>query len=254
MHENTTISPDYNVADTSITLRRRTHVVKLHDVRRTFALGHTTVNALRGINLRIVYGEMVAVWGPSGSGKSTLMNMIGLVDKPSRGKVIFDGKDIGRLCDNDRSDYRNRKIGFIFQSFNLLPVLTVLENVMLPLQVRGISDAQARRRAAELLGRVGLESFTKFRPDRLSGGQRQRTAIARALVSNPLLVIADEPTANLDSESSRNVIDLMQSMNAETGVTFVFSTHDPRLLDRVPRRIHLSDGVISNDENNGAET
>jgi putative ABC transport system ATP-binding protein len=254
MHENTTIRADHHVVDTSTIRSRHTHIVNLHDVRRTFALGHTTVNALRGINLRIVYGEMVAVWGPSGSGKSTLMNVIGLVDKPSRGKVIFDGQDIRRLRDNERSDYRNRKIGFIFQSFNLLPVLNVLENVMLPLQVQGISDAQARRRAAELLGRVGLESFTKFRPDRLSGGQRQRTAIARALVGNPLLVIADEPTANLDSESSRNVIDLMQSMNAETGVTFVFSTHDPRLLDRVPRRIFLSDGVISKDENNGAGT
>ncbi|MEN3291239.1 MAG: putative transport system ATP-binding protein [Burkholderiales bacterium] len=254
MDENTTISGEYKLEVISTTLRRHAHLLELHDVRRTFAFGHTTVQALRGINLRIISGEMVAVWGPSGSGKSTLMNVIGLVDRPSRGKVILEGKNIRRLNDNTLSDYRNRKIGFIFQSFNLMPVLNVLENVMLPLQVQGIGDAQARSRATALLGRVGLESFAKFRPDRLSGGQRQRTAIARALVGDPVLVIADEPTANLDSENSLNVIDLMQSMNAETGVTFVFSTHDPRLLDRVPRRIFLSDGVISKDEKNGAST
>lgn len=252
MLENLTTSGEDKVEGSSTAHHRLGNVLELQDVRRTFSLGHTTVQALRGINLRISSGEMVAVWGPSGSGKSTLMNVIGLVDTPSSGKVIFEGKDISRLSDNELADYRNRKIGFVFQSFNLVPVLNVLENVMLPLQIQGIGDAQARQRATALLGRVGLESFTKFRPDRLSGGQRQRTAIARALVIDPLLVIADEPTANLDSENSQNVIDLMQSMNAATGATFIFSTHDPRLLDRVPRRIFLRDGVISNDEKNGA--
>lgn len=252
MLENLITSDEDTVEGSPADHRRLKNVLELQNVFRTFSLGHTTVQALRGINLRINSGEMVAVWGPSGSGKSTLMNVIGLIDTPSSGKVMFEDRDINRLSDNELADYRNRKIGFVFQSFNLVPVLNVLENVMLPLQVQGVSDAQARQRATSLLERVGLESFMKFRPDRLSGGQRQRTAIARALVIDPLLVIADEPTANLDSENSQNVIELMQSMNAATGATFIFSTHDPRLLERVPRRIFLSDGVIGNDEKNGA--
>ena len=223
------------------------YLFELSAIERRFALGETPVHALRGIDLRIARGESVAIWGPSGSGKSTLLNLIGLIDAPSAGQLHFDGQDIAALDDDALTDCRNRKIGFVFQSFNLVPVLTALENVMLPLQIAGFANREARRRAGKWLAQVGLEHFTAFRPDRLSGGQRQRVAIARALVGEPMLVIADEPTANLDSENSLAIVDLLQAMNRETGVTCVFSTHDPRLLEHVPRHIRLADGLIESD-------
>jgi putative ABC transport system ATP-binding protein len=223
-------------------------LLELRDVRREFMLGRTVVQALRGVTLRIGRGEFVAVWGPSGSGKSTLMNAIGLIDRPDHGTVSLDGQDIGGMTDNELTDYRARRIGFVFQSFNLVPVLSALENVMLPLEIRGEGGRAAKKRARALLDEVGLAKFTRSRPDRLSGGQRQRVAIARALIGDPSLVIADEPTANLDSENSRLVLDLMLAMNQKKGVTFVFTTHDPRLLNRVRRRIHLRDGLIASDE------
>lgn len=222
-------------------------LLELLNVKRQFTLGQITVQALRGITLRIARGESVAVWGPSGSGKSTLMNLLGLLDTPDDGLIRFDGDDVNQYTDNKMADFRNRKIGFIFQSFNLIPVLSALENVMLPLQVQGVPDTQARKRAAEWLAQVGLDKFATFRPDRLSGGQRQRTAIARALVIDPMLIIADEPTANLDSENSHSVIELIRSMNKRTGVTCIFSTHDQRLLDQVPRHLLLQDGQIVED-------
>ena len=217
---------------------------ELSNIHRNFALGETRVHALRGVDLTISRGESVAIWGPSGSGKSTLLNLLGLIDAPDEGTVRFEGRDARTLSDDALTDCRNRKIGFVFQGFNLVLVLTALENVMLPLQIQGLEGGAARRRAGEWLARVGLERFAGFRPDKLSGGQRQRVAIARALVTGPALVIADEPTANLDSENSRAVIDLLQHLNAETGVTCVFSTHDPRLLEHVPRRVRLVDGRI----------
>ncbi len=219
----------------------------LTGVERHFALGETTVHALRGIDLTVQRGESVAIWGPSGSGKSTLLNLLGLIDEPDAGSLHFDGEDVHALADNKLTDCRNRKIGFVFQGFNLVPVLTALENVMLPLQIRGLGHSEARNRASAWLDHVGLARFAAFLPDKLSGGQRQRVAIARALVIDPMLVIADEPTANLDSENSRAVIDLLQQMNRETGVTCVFSTHDPRLLDHVPRHVRLADGLIESD-------
>ena len=220
---------------------------ELTNIKRRFALGATTVQALRGVDVTVARGESVAIWGPSGSGKSTLLNLLGLIDAPSDGTLHFDGQDVSKLSDNDLTQCRNRKIGFIFQGFNLVPVLTALENIMLPLQIRGIAGSVAKKRAAQWLAQVGLERFAAFRPDKLSGGQRQRVAIARALVIEPMLVIADEPTANLDSENSRAIIDLLQKMNVETGVTCVFSTHDPRLLDHVPRHVQLVDGRIESD-------
>ena len=223
------------------------NLFSLTNIQRHFALGETTVQALRGIDLNIARGESVAIWGPSGSGKSTLLNLLGLIDAPNAGDLHFDGQDVHALPDHALPDTRNRKISFVFQGFNLVPVLTALENVMLPLQIRGISAASAKKRAADWLAHVGLERFAAHRPDKLSGGQRQRVAIARALVIEPMLVIADEPTANLDSENSRAVIDLLQKMNHETGVTCVFSTHDPRLLDHVPRHVCLADGRIESD-------
>ena len=223
-------------------------ILKLRDVRRRFLLGETSIDALRGISLDIHAGEFLAVWGPSGSGKTTLMNIIGLIDAPTEGEVHFEEQDTGVLADNALTEFRAQKIGFVFQNFNLVPVLSALENVMLPLQIKGVSSEKARASAMAALIDVGLEHFKNSLPDKLSGGQRQRVAIARALVVEPKLVIADEPTANLDSENSRMVVDLMREMNQVRQVTFVFTTHDPRLLDHVDRKILLRDGCIERDE------
>ena len=223
-------------------------ILKLRHVRRRFLLGETTIDALRDVSLDIHAGEFLAVWGPSGSGKTTLMNIIGLIDSPTEGEVLFEDQDTRVLADNALTEFRADKIGFVFQSFNLVPVLSALENVMLPLQIKGVDEASARVRAMAALVDVGLERFKNSLPDKLSGGQRQRVAIARALVVDPKLVIADEPTANLDSENSRMIIDLMREMNQVRKVTFVFTTHDQRLLDHVDRKIELRDGNIASDE------
>jgi putative ABC transport system ATP-binding protein len=222
-------------------------VLELKAIEREFCLGHTKIHALRGINLTIAKGDFVAIWGPSGSGKSTLLNLLGLIDTPDRGSLLFEGQDVQQLPDNALSDYRNRKIGFVFQSFNLVPVLTALENVSLPLQILGIKSIETKARASECLRQVGLGDHFNARPDRLSGGQRQRVAIARALVASPSLLIADEPTANLDSKTSRDVIDLIEKLNRDTGISCIFTTHDPRLLARVSRHLKLEDGLISHD-------
>ncbi|MFZ3018848.1 MAG: ABC transporter ATP-binding protein [Gallionella sp.] len=223
-------------------------LLRIRNIRRRFMLGETSIDALNSVSLDIHAGEFLAVWGPSGSGKSTLMNIIGLIDSPTEGEVSFDGQDTHLLADDDLTDFRGQKIGFVFQNFNLVPVLSALENVMLPLQIQGEADHAARKRAATALVDVGLERFMNSLPDKLSGGQRQRVAIARALAVNPKLVIADEPTANLDSENSRMVVELMREMNRAKGVTFVFTTHDPRLLEHVDRKILLRDGNIESDE------
>ena len=222
-------------------------LLTLNNISREFSLGETRVQALRDINLNIQRGEFMAIWGPSGSGKSTLLNVLGLIDSPDRGSLNFDGQEVRLLSDNELSDLRSHKIGFVFQTFNLIPVLTATENVMLPLQIQGVPIQQARERARHWLSKVGLDKFHAFRPDRLSGGQRQRVAIARALAIEPSLLIADEPTANLDSRTSTEIIDLIEALNKETGVTCIFTTHDPRLLERVPRQLKMQDGVISGD-------
>jgi len=223
-------------------------LVRLQGVQRRFQLGETTLEALKGVSMEIRAGEFLAVWGPSGSGKSTLMNILGLIDAPSGGEVWFDGRDTHNLADDALTDFRASQIGFVFQSFNLVPVLSALENVMLPLQIQGVGETEARKRAVVALEDVGLGKFCGSKPDRLSGGQRQRVAIARALAVHPKLVIADEPTANLDSENSQMVVELMREMNRAKGVTFVFTTHDPRLLAHVDRKILLRDGKIESDE------
>ena len=223
-------------------------LVRVQDAHRRFHLGETVVKALDGVSLDIHAGEFMAVWGPSGSGKSTLMNLVGLIDAPDDGRVWFDNQDSRTLDDDALTAFRGQRIGFVFQSFNLVPVLSALENVMLPMQIAGAGKPEARERAAQALAEVGLERFAASRPDRLSGGQRQRVAIARALAIRPRLVIADEPTVNLDSENSRMVVDLMREMNRAHGVTFVFTTHDPRLLDHVDRKVLLRDGRIERDE------
>ncbi|NMO18788.1 ABC transporter ATP-binding protein [Pyxidicoccus fallax] len=223
-------------------------LLSLSDIRRDYVLGQARVEALRGVSLRIHRGEFVAVWGPSGSGKSSLMNILGLVDAPTSGEVSLEGVPVGKLSDNALSDLRSRKVGFVFQSFNLVPVLSALENVMVPLQIQGVGASEARARASQALQEVGLENQSSARPDKMSGGQRQRVAIARALVTAPSIVVADEPTANLDTENSYRVVELMRELNRSKRVTFIFTTHDPRLLDLVDRKLLLKDGLLQTDE------
>ncbi len=220
-------------------------IVDLVNLTKTYRLGETTVPALRGVNLQLGRGEFTAVIGASGSGKSTLLNMIGCIDQPDEGQVRIDGTDVTSLSDDSRSRLRNRKIGFIFQSFNLVPVLTVYENIELPLLINSSIPVRDRPgRVNTALADVGLAGYGKHLPDQLSGGQRQRVAIARALAGSPDLVLADEPTANLDSGTSHKIIDLMLELNERRQVTFLFSTHDERLMGRVSRIVHIQDGVI----------
>ena len=219
-------------------------LTEMIDIKKDYFLGETVVHALRGIDLTIDKGEFVAIWGPSGSGKTTLLNLIGAIDQPTSGQFNIEGQEIKRLSDNKRTELRNRSIGFIFQGFNLIPVLSALENVMLPLEIRGASFSKAKEKALWRLDEVGLSDFVSHRPDKMSGGQQQRVAIARALVTGPSLVIADEPTANLDSDTSRKIIGLMRNLNEKEKTTFIFSTHDQRLLDQVKRLVRLEDGKI----------
>lgn len=223
-------------------------LIEMKNITKDYHLGETVVHALRGIDLQIDKREFVAVWGPSGSGKTTLLNLIGAIDEPTSGELIIASKNVRSLIDDQKSDHRNQTIGFIFQGFNLVPVLSALENVMLPLQIKGAPTAEARKQAMARLQEVGLSDLIHNRPAKMSGGQQQRVSIARALVNNPSLVIADEPTANLDSETARMIIDLMRELNEKDEITFIFSTHDQRLLDKVKRLIRLEDGKIVNGE------
>jgi putative ABC transport system ATP-binding protein len=219
-------------------------LIEMQNIKKDYFLGETVVHALQGIDLQIDKGEFIAIWGPSGSGKTTLLNLIGAIDEPSTGNLAIAGKEVRSLSDNQRSELRNETIGFIFQGFNLIPVLSALENVMLPLQIRGASLGEAKAKALSRLQEVGLSEVIRHRPAKMSGGQQQRVAIARALVNDPSLVIADEPTANLDSETARMIIGLMRELNEKEATTFIFSTHDQRLLDRVKRLVRLEDGRI----------
>lgn len=220
----------------------------MRKVTKDYRLGETIVHALRGITIEIDVGEFVAVWGPSGSGKTTFLNLIGAIDEPTSGYLSFNEHEISRLSDDEKSDLRNKSIGFIFQNFNLIPVLTALENVMLPLQIQSLSNAEAKQRSLYRLEQVGLSAFVKHRPDKLSGGQQQRVCISRALVTNPSLVIADEPTANLDSDTAMKILELMRDLNNNENTTFIFSTHDQRLLGKMNRLVRMVDGVIMNEE------
>ena len=223
-------------------------LIYLNEVVKDYYLGETIVHALKGVTLQIDEGEFVAVWGPSGSGKTTLLNLIGAIDEPTVGHVRLKGQKISMLSDDQKSDLRNEMIGFIFQNFNLVPVLSALENVMLPLQIRGVSTGEVKKRSMQRLDQVGLADYVQHRPDKLSGGQHQRVAIARALVSNPSLVIADEPTANLDTQTAMKIMELMRELNKKEGATFIFSTHDQRILGQVDRLIQLEDGIVAGEE------
>ena len=220
-------------------------LVKLTGVKKSYKLGEVSVPALRGIDLTINSGEFTSVIGVSGSGKSTLLNLVGCLDQPTEGSIQISGQEITRMSEIEQCHLRNEKIGFIFQSFNLVPVLSVWENVELPLLVRDkLSLSERQNRVAKVIHAVGLESFKTHRPDQLSGGQRQRVAIARALVTNPSLVLADEPTANLDSKTAHMILDLMADLNKTQNVTFLFCSHDEKLIGRVGRIVRIQDGVI----------
>ena len=226
-------------------------VTKIENVTRVFKIGKLETQALRGVNLSIESGEFTALVGPSGSGKTTLLQLIGCLDQPTSGQVYINGKNVSKLNRNQRADMRRGTIGFIFQFFALIPTLSAYENVEMPLLLNGRSSSERRERVMQLLGAVGLKDRANHRPDQLSGGEQQRVAIARALASKPTLILADEPTANLDTPNGKQVMEIMTQLNQETGVTFVFATHDPRVVSYAHRIVTLRDGLIV--ENSVAE-
>jgi ABC-type lipoprotein export system ATPase subunit len=229
-------------------------LIELEDLRKTYRLGELDLPVLQGITLALKEGELVALTGASGSGKSTLMNLLGCLDRPTSGAYRLDGREISRLSPNQRARVRRGTIGFVFQSFNLLPRTTALENVLMPLTYADhrLGERAMRARAAELLERVGLAGRVDHHPSQLSGGQQQRVAIARALVNRPRLLLADEPTGNLDSHTSREILAMFQALNRDEGLTIVLVTHDPGVAGHARRVIHLSDGLVERDTRNPA--
>ena len=219
-------------------------VTRIDNVTRVFKIGKVETQALRGVSLSIQSGEFTALVGPSGSGKTTLLQLIGCLDQPTSGHVYINGKDVSHLNRNQRADMRRGTIGFIFQFFALIPTLTAYENIELPLLLVGQSASERQARVTELLEAVDLADRAHHRPDQLSGGEQQRVAIARALATKPTLILADEPTANLDTPNGRQVMEIMTRLNQETGVTFIFATHDPRVIQYARRQITLRDGLV----------
>jgi len=223
-------------------------VAKVENVTRVYAVGKVETHALRGVNLTIESGEFTALVGPSGSGKTTLLQLLGCLDRPTSGRVFISGKDVSQLNRDQRADMRRGTIGFIFQFFALIPTLTAYENIEMPLLLNAHSAGERDARIKELLEAVGLGDRGASRPDQLSGGQQQRVAIARALASKPSLILADEPTANLDTPNGQQVMETMTRLNKETGVTFVFATHDPRVIEYARRVVTLRDGLVAEDK------
>ena len=225
-----------------------TELIRVKELCKTYRMGDVEVPALRGVNLSINQGEFVAVMGSSGSGKSTLMNILGCLDRPTSGKYFLDGDEVGALTAEQWAEIRNQRIGFVFQGFNLLPRTTALENVELPMMYNGCSGKQRRQRAVEVLGLVGLGERLDHTPNQLSGGQQQRVAIARALVNRPSLILADEPTGNLDSATSAEIMNLFQRLNRDQDITVVLVTHEIDIAGYAQRQIHFKDGLVVSDQ------
>jgi putative ABC transport system ATP-binding protein len=221
-------------------------IITVENATKIYKIGEVETHALDGVDLKIENGEFTTLVGPSGSGKTTLLQIMGCLDKPSSGTVKISGQDVTRLNANARADLRREKIGFIFQFFALVPVLTAFENVELPLLLNNIPAKERRERVMGLLESVGMVERSRHRPDQLSGGEQQRVAVARALAPNPLIVLADEPTANLDTDNGAQAMDIMQRLNEDTGTAFVFATHDPRVMEYARRVVELHDGKIEN--------
>jgi len=221
------------------------NIIEARGIKKNYALGKTTVHALRGVDLNITKGNLLSIIGPSGSGKTTLLNIIGCIDQATDGSVTIGDRDVTHLTDKQITDIRLHRIGFIFQTFNLIPVLTAIENVEFPmLLMKKHSRSEIRRKAEALIDQVGLREYVRHRPAELSGGQRQRVAIARALVTNPDIVLADEPTANLDSVTGAQILDIMKAMNEKEKTTFIFSTHDANVLKYAKQVVKIRDGLI----------
>jgi putative ABC transport system ATP-binding protein len=223
-------------------------LVEICNVKKNYYLGKTVIPAVRGISFSIRKGEFIVLMGPSGCGKTTLLNLVGCIDTPSAGDISIDGRQTAVLDDNGKAELRLSRIGFIFQSFNLVPVLTVAENIEFPLVLAGAAAEKRKNRVAELIGLVGLTGYSAHHPDELSGGQRQRVSIARALVNNPGIILADEPTANLDSETGTIIMNELQSLNRRSEITFLVSTHNPDLIRYATRVIKLKDGQLVSDQ------
>ena len=223
-------------------------LIETHDITKTYRMGDVLVHALRGVSLRVHEGELLSIMGPSGSGKSTMMNVLGCLDQPTGGQYYLGGVNVGALNDNALAEIRNRRIGFVFQTFNLLPRTAALQNVELPLIYRGVGGRERRRRAGEALEMVGLGDRIHHRPNELSGGQQQRVAIARALVTEPAIILADEPTGNLDSRSGAEITLIFQQLNRQVGITVIFVTHDPDIAAHTGRIVRLLDGKVVADE------
>ena len=222
-------------------------VIELQDATRVYKIGEVETYALRGLSLTIEEGEFTAIVGPSGSGKTTALQLMGCLDRPTSGRVLLKGEDITKLSANQRADLRRGTIGFVFQFFALIPGLNAYENIELPLLLAGSNGKQRKQRVAELLEAVGLSDRAKHRPDQMSGGEQQRVAVARALAAHPILILADEPTANLDTENGRQIMEIMVRLNEETGTTFVCATHDPRVVAFARRVVELRDGKVWDD-------
>lgn len=219
-------------------------LLRLEDIKKHYELGKTKIEAVKGVSFEVEEGDFISIVGPSGCGKTTLLNILGLIDEPSSGTIYFEDKNMGSIDDNEGAETRLTKIGFIFQSFNLIPVLTIYENIEFPMILSGVKKRERKERIDHLVSSVGLDDFISHKPDELSGGQRQRVAIARSLVNQPRVVIADEPTANLDSETGGMVVELMRSLNEEQQVTFIFSTHNPEVMKYARKVFYLRDGLI----------
>lgn len=225
-------------------------IVRVENVRKVYHDNGVSVDALRGINLNVSTGDFSVIAGPSGSGKTTLLNIVGTLDKPTEGTVYLDGEDVASKTRRELADIRLRKIGFVFQAYNLNPVLSALENVEFTMMLRGIDAAERKRRGLALLEQLGIGELARKRPNEMSGGQQQRVAIARAISNDPRLVLADEPTANLDSDTAVKLLELMEKLNHEDRITFVFSSHDPQVIERAHRLLILKDGQIVTDKRN----